>query len=286
MLRQWGDSILEPIAAALVAVGLAVCLRHALASPASLGLLALFGVTIAPAFISSYDRPSLLRAHGAPLPLALLAAVGFAALCATVPWRVTRRRAGLMTAGTIVVSGLLFFDVITPRLLRASSVGLLARAVEHGEPGSVAMLTAYQFRDGVAVDTHLSVDWLLNSHDYVRQIMRAVPRRPVSTVFVEALERGDPDAAHDTFFWTPALEYTAGIGDRLCALWPEATLHTIEDGPHLSRLHALRPSGDDWKPAVPGTQWQATRCAARADLAWYRPRLFSPSDLARSTPCC
>jgi hypothetical protein len=204
--------------------------------------------------------------------LALLAAVGFAALCGAVPWHFARRRAGLMTAVAIGASGLLFFDVVTPRLLRASSVGLLARAVAHGEPGSVAMLTAYRFRDGVAVDKHLSVDWLLNSHDYLPQILRAVPRQPVSTVFVEALERGDPDAARDTFFWTPALEYTAGIGERLCALWPGAALHTIEDEPGLSRVHALRPSGDDWKPAVPSDRWQVTPCAARRGLAWSRPR--------------
>jgi hypothetical protein len=267
MLRQWGDTVLEPIAAALVAVGLAVCLRHARASPASLGLLLLFGATIAPAFISSYDRPSLLRAHGAPLPLALLAAVGFAAVRTAGPWRGARRRAGLATAVAIGASGLLLFDVVTPRLLRASSVGLVARAIAHGEPGTIAMLTAYRFREGVSVEKHLSVDWLLNSHDYLPQILRAGPRRPVSTVFVEALERGDADAARDTLFWTPALEYTAGLADRLCALWPAAAVYTIEDGAGLSRVHALRPRGDDWQPAVRPDRWRMTPCAAREDLA-------------------
>jgi hypothetical protein len=134
----------------------------------------------------------------------------------------------------------------------------------------------------VPVPRHLSVDWLLNSHDYLPQIMRAAPRRPVTTVFVEALERGDAEAARDTFFWTPALEYTAGVGARLCALWPDAAVYTIEDGAGLSRVHALRPSGDDWQPAVAAGRWRVAPCAARPDHAWScpHPSRTLPSDAA------
>ena len=282
MLRQWGDAAYEPTAAALIAVGVAVCLRHLFTSAASFGLLALCGATILPAFISSYDRPSLLRAHGAPLPLALLAGVGFAAVLAGCPWRAAPRRVGVAIAVIIAAGGLLFFDVVTPKLLPASAFGLVARATAAGDPGRVAMLTAFQFREGVSVERHLSVDWLLNSHDYVPDILRAVPRRPVDIVFVEALERGDADAARDTFFWTPALEYTAGIGGRLCALWPEAALHTFTDEPGLSRLHGFRPRADDWTPAMDPRQWSVTSCASRPpDRHAARPASSPPGPSCR-----
>ena len=77
-LRLWGDVVYEPVGAALAAIGVAICLRHAWRQRVAALPLALLLATLTPGFISSTDQPSLLRIMGAPVAVALLAAVGSA----------------------------------------------------------------------------------------------------------------------------------------------------------------------------------------------------------------
>ena len=66
--------------AVLSAIGLAVCLRYARRDRLAVLLLAFTVAALVPGFISSTDTPSLLRVFGAPVPLAVLAAIGVMAI--------------------------------------------------------------------------------------------------------------------------------------------------------------------------------------------------------------
>ena len=77
-------------------------------------LLAFTVAALVPGFISSTDTPSLLRVFGAPVPLAVLAAIGFIAVSDQIA---SRRYSGgplLAAVGAICAGGMLIFDVVNP----------------------------------------------------------------------------------------------------------------------------------------------------------------------------
>ena len=262
-LRLWGDVLFEPWSAGLSAVGLAICARHAVRNRVALALLAFVTAALLPGFVSSYDRPSLLRILGAPTALALMSAVGFVGALTTLHPVAVRRWAMMITTLAIAVSGTVLFDVVNPRILAASSIGLLVRAVDASELDGVALLTAggRAFEPDVDVRRrHWELDWLRAHHPYVDEIVRCVPKRPIATIHFDRLERL---AAYDIFFWSPAVEQTAGMTARLCNDWPDAALYTITDAAGLSRLYAARHRGPGWQPSLPQKQWTTGRCPPR-----------------------
>ena len=260
-LLLWGDVSFEPLSAGLAAVGLLVCARHVTRWRLSQLLLAFLVATLVPGVLSGYDRPALLRVAGAPVPLALLAAVGFRSIQTTLPTATARRWGTGLLLLSIVVSGTLIFDVVNPRILPASSFGLLVRSVGAADLNRVALLTAHGKPREEGVDPrrrHWEFDWLRAHHPYIDEIVRCVPRRPIPLVPVDRI---DLLAGYDVVFWSPALEQTAGIRQDLCRTWPDAALYTIVDAAGLSRLYAARPRGPGWSPSLPQAQWTTARCA-------------------------
>ena len=251
-MRLWGDVLFDPFGAALAAVGLAVCLRHAFRDGTSALLVAFLAATLVTGFISSTDQPSLLRVMGAPVAVALMAAVGFAGI-RSLGGTALSRHAPAVAVLAIVIGGMLIFDVVNPRILRASSLGLLVRSLRPGDLDRAAYLN----------DGRERAFWR-----FVDEITTQVPRRPIPIAQLEVLISA-PDRAPraELLFWSPAVEQTASITTRVCERWPDAALYTIVDQAHLSRLYAARPTGPGWEPAVPAGQWSVTRCRHAERLA-------------------
>lgn len=266
-LRLWGDAMLEPLSAGLAALALAVCLRYARRDRVSLVVVLFLAAAIVPAFVSSYDRASLLRLLGAPVPLAVLAAAGFMLIASALPDGAARQWAAAGTAAVIAMSGTVLFDVVNPRILAASSLGILTRAVQENDLGRVALLTSYGRDPRPEVSAgkrYWDLDWLRKNHPYIADVVRAVPSQPILMTEVEHVTPGEFETnERNVVFWNPALEQSAGVRDQLCARWPDATLYTMTDASGLSRLHAAQLGGQPWAPALPADRWISQPCAAR-----------------------
>src|SRR5262249_56684479 len=108
-MRLCGDTLFEPVGAALAAVGLAVCLRR-VTRRGNAALLVVCGLALLPAALSTAsDRTSLTRSIATPVAVALLAAVGFESVRAAL---VDRHRAMVACAATvmsIVLAGIAIF---------------------------------------------------------------------------------------------------------------------------------------------------------------------------------
>jgi hypothetical protein len=262
-LRLWGDALFEPFSAALAAFGLAVCLRH-VRDRASLILMLFFAAALVPAFTSSYDRASILRLFAAPVPVAILAAAGSRALLRAIPRRTVRGAAIIGTVITIGISGTVLFDVVNVGILPASSLGLLARALFGPDLDNAGLLTSSgrDSRPGVPPGRrYWELDWLRHNHPYIDEIARCVPKRPIPLFDLDLLEQWNPAGPEKRLvFWSPALQQTTAVSQRLCRRWPEATLYTVRDSTGLSRLYGARLVGDEWMPGVPREQWTTTRC--------------------------
>ncbi len=261
-LFLWGDTSFEPLSAGLFAVGLITCARRR-GGWVTPFLLAFTAATLAPGCISSYDRLAPLRVAGAPVPLAVLAAVGFASIQRTLSSAAARRWATPIVVVSIAVSGIVLFDVVNPRILPASALGLLVRSVEPADLSRVALLTAHGRPQEENVDLrqrHWELDWLRVHHPYIDEIVRCVPKHPIAIVPVD---RSDILAGYDVLSWSPALEETANVSEHICTTWPNAELYTITDAAGLSRVYAARPRGPGWRPALPQARWTTVRCGDR-----------------------
>ena len=257
-MRLWGDALFDPVGASLVAVGLAMCVRSALRDATSALLLAFLGASLVTGFISSTDRPSLLRIMAAPVALALMAAVGWAGIQSIFHDGAAARYASIAAALAMGVSGTLIFDVVNPRILPASSLGLLVRALRANDLERAVLLN----------DPRERAFWR-----FVEEVTTQVPKRTIAVAQFEDLARPAAGSAGDVpapelFFWSPAVEKTAGIAARLCARWPAAALYTIVDQAHLSRLYAARLTGPGWEPALPASQWSVERCVPNVPPSW------------------
>jgi hypothetical protein len=265
-LRLWADTLFDPLSAGLVAVGIAVCLRHAVRDRMSLAMLLFLAAALVAGFASSYDRTSLFRLLGSPVPVALLAAAGFKSISACIPSAAGRRRATIAASIAIAIGGTVIFDVVNPRLLAASSLGLLVRSVDDESLDRVALLTAAgrDTRSDVPPGRrHWDLDWLRHHHPYVEEIVRVVPKRPIPIADIESLTPPGQRADRDIVFWSPALEQTVGVSQRLCDLWPDADVYTISDTAGLSRVYGARLAGPSWTPALSSRRWKVASCGVR-----------------------
>jgi hypothetical protein len=283
-MRLWGDVLFEPFATALAAAGLAICLRHAPRDRVSAAVLVFLALTIAPGFVSSTDTPSLIRMLVAPILMAVLTAGGVrgialaSGIALDEPREDSRRRVWQWLPAVAVVAialgGTLIFDVVNPRILPASSLGLLIRSVDESMLARVALLTSARMESGrpgvgATVDPRVRqyhADWLRKHHPYVEDIMRTVPRRPIPVVSAESFLDAGEALPYDVLFWTPAVDQTTAMTDRVCRRWPDAALYTIVDKAGLSRVYAARALGPGWIPAVPASQWTMQRCPHRQSV--------------------
>jgi hypothetical protein len=151
--------------------------------------------------------------------------------------------------------------------LAASSLGLLVRSVDEESLDRVALLTANgrDTRPDVPPGKrHWQLDWLRHHHPYIDDIVRSVPERPIPIVDIESVIPSVERPGRDVVFWSPALEQTVGVTEKLCRLWPDALHYTIVDAAGFSRLYGASLSGRSWKPALSPGQWTASTCGARA----------------------
>jgi hypothetical protein len=194
--------------------------------------------------------------------LAIFAAIGTRSILGAVRGGAARWRGAVAATLLIGASGVVVFDVVNPRILSASTFGLLMRSVDVAWIDRVAMLTSNELAlnpaDVTDRDRLWHADWLRRYHPYVDDLARCAPRRPVPIIPIEQAPRLDP---YDVVFWHPALDQTIRITEReICRRWPDATLFTIRDQAGLSRVQAAQIRGDGWQPAVPADQWETTRC--------------------------
>lgn len=259
--RLWGDVMFEPLSAGLFAVGIIACVRHSLRDRMALLMLVFLAAAMVTGFTSTYDRPSQLRLLGASIPLALLAAAGFSGVLAALPGATARRRATMVVALAIAASGTMIFDVVNPRILAASAIGLAVRSVDATDLNHAVLLTANGFHPRTDVDPlhrYWELDWLRKNHPYIDEIVRCVPEHPLPILPFD-VARGNPTI--QIFLWSPALEETAEISKQVCQAWPDTSLYTIVDAAGLSRVHAAQRKGPGWQPSVPESQWRAVSCA-------------------------
>jgi hypothetical protein len=251
-IRLWGDAIFEPLGAVLLAVGLVSALRMARHSGGARFLLVLYLVALAPAFVSPVDRVDIVHAIALPVPAALLAGVGFMVL--RDRWTISRAgHAALVAVATAAMAagGMLLFEVVNPRILSASSAGVMFRVLRPDDAPRVVVL---DYPPGYNVD----VRWLFTG------VMTAYGGAvPVGYLPYGGgpLPAGELAAEHKTIlFWSPGIEADLRIGDAVCGAWPDATLYDLTDESGLGRTHAAVVAGATWTPSAPPQRWRRRAC--------------------------
>lgn len=257
-LRALGDALFDPVGAGLAALGIALALRALRREPAARAVLLVLALGIAPAFASSYDRPSHTRLFVAQVPLAVLAALGFEALRRTLAPGVQPLRAAAAATAAVALGGALLFDVVNPRILAASSIGITARALRGATPPGDAALLVFPGPDDLS--------WL-----HEERILRSVADSPVKVVPFEGgaslFSRAAPGApAAEILFFSPGLEARLHVIESACTRWPRAALYELRDAAGLSRAFAVRPSGPGFIPALPAPRWRVVPCSERREL--------------------
>jgi hypothetical protein len=256
-MRGWGDSIFDPLGTALIAVGVALCLRSLLRSARSRWLLLMLGLTLLPGMTSSFDRPSITRMSTLLLPASLLAALGGRRL-AELALPALRARTIAVLATGVVIGGALLFDVVNPRILAASWLSLAIDAANDRPDGRTLVL------DHPAT---LDVSWL-----HTARIASEVPTPPIEALSIDRIADlttalDAVSAATHVVFWSPALERDLAIATALCERWPRAELFRIEDRPRHSHVFAARIGRGAWEPALSADRWVATSCEAARKAA-------------------
>ena len=253
-LRLLGDVLFDPLGAALAAIGIGVCLRAARRSWFARVLLGVLAAAVVPGCVASADRISILRLMITPVPMALLAGVG---------WESARRSFGPawrsnvatgLVAAVIAGGGMLVFNYVNPQILASSWVGLTVQALEGGAPVGTAVLLDHP-------DPHTFPYWYLN------EILQSLPQRSITVREYDGVsrllgQRGDEPAGGDIVFWSPALEEDRHVSHAICQEWPGAKLYTLVDPAGLSRAFAARPHGEKWRPGLPASQWRVEACGS------------------------
>ena len=245
-LRLWGDCLFDPLGTALAAVGIAAALRvRSVRSWAVLGLLALSGIGGA---LSSYDRASLLRVPALPLPMALLAALGFEIVRAELPVRPSPAAAGLLCAAAIAAGGWTLARFVNPSILPRSATGITIAAL--AEPGAAQRALVL-----------LPAGWDPQSSP---KFLDGLPREPIPWIVYDEpaqLVENDGPAA-ELLLWSPGLEERSAVSRVVCGRWPRTALFTLRDEAGLSRAFAAEPHGASWHPSLPAAQWSVAGCGA------------------------
>jgi len=248
-VRLFGDTIFDPLGAALAAIGLVTCLRAARQSPTARFLLAFFVVALSPAFVSPVEVVDITHALVLPVAVALLAAAGWRALVDRAPGV---RRWAPACAAVAAVGGTLLFDVVTPRIISASSAGIMFRVLDPADARR-AVLVGY--------DENF-IPW---AHDlYQPDIARWGGPVPVTFVAYAGGRFPRPELADegkDLFFWSYAMHGDYDLAAAVCRRWPDATLYEIWDRAQVGRAYAARVGGESWTPAAPPGTWHTWDCA-------------------------
>ena len=245
--RLWGDSLLDPTGAVLLAFAAAMAIASSRHSAVARLLLLMLVTAMSPAFVSTYDRPSLTRMATAAVPFALLAAVASERLRSALAKDWLQAAWPKLVVVAIAVGGVALFDVVNPRILLRSSLGLAIESM--GGRGDHAVFLERHNRSRFS--------WLR-----VATIATAFPK-PAMGVFrlprdgsVEALEASDVRLV----FWNAGLEQDENISAAICRLWPGAAIVELRSANGASRALAADRSGGDWRPRLPNRRYASTSC--------------------------
>jgi hypothetical protein len=251
-IRLWGDAIFDPITAAAIAIGLVACVRAVRRSPNARLLLGFFAAALCPAFVSPVDRVDVVHAVVLPVPAALLAALGVATLRSALRSAGRHARATLVAAVLVCGGGTLLFDVVNPKILGASSVGIAIRSVA---PPDAARVVVLDYPRASSVD----VRWL-----YTGAMTAYAGARPIG--FLELPRAFAPSElaaeGKDLLFWSPGLERDLAVSKLVCAQWPSAVVYELADDAGLGHVHGARLGEVDWTPRRPLATWRSARCPA------------------------
>lgn len=248
-MRAWADSLLDPIGGALVALGIALCVRRLACDRGARASLLLLGITLLPGLTSSFDRPSLTRSIALLIPAALLASVGATALGSFLAPR-RPRRVTLACVAAIAIGGTWVFDGVGPRVLEQSWLSIAIDAAgERPEGGAVMLDYPARYR----------LNWL-----FVAPIAAQVPERPLASLPFDdptTLERVRPPAGTTlALFWSPALEQEGGVARAVCRRYPDAEIYELADRIDHNRAWAARIGGEAWEPTLPAARVRTARC--------------------------
>jgi hypothetical protein len=251
-IRLWGDAIYDPLGAILIAVGLVACVRCALTSAVARVLLLVVLATLGPAFVSPVDVVDIVHAVALPVPVAVLAAVGFAAVLRLAPGRIAGRGATIAAAVAISLGGTILFDVVNPRILGTSAFGIMFRVLQPEAAGRVVVLA---YGEGFVRPTKTL---------FTGPITAFGGPRPVGYLPYDGGElpaAGLAAEGKDLLFWSHGYDQDFDMRAAICSQWPEATLYEIWDEARVSRVHAARVGPAAWEPAGAEGRWRSVACA-------------------------
>lgn len=259
-VRLWGDAIFDPVGGALIAVGIATCVRRARHSALAGILLLMLLASLSPAFVSPVDVVDITHAVALPVPAVLLAAIGFVVVVAAVPRATARATAWATAVGTLVVAlgGTWLFDVVTPRVVGASAYGVMFQALR---PELAERAVALTYGAGFVRPTKTL---------FAGPITAFGGPRPVGYLEYDGGELpADGLAAEgkDLVFWSHGFDQDVAVRTAVCAQWPGATLYEIWDVGHISRVYAARIGARPWEPELPADRWRAAPCPPSTDPA-------------------
>jgi hypothetical protein len=153
----------------------------------------------------------------------------------------------------VAVGGTVLFDVVTPRIISASSAGIMFEAVL---PAALDRVVLVDYDPRVIPNA---------ANLYQDTIARWGGARPVAHLAYEGgrFPRRDlPAEGRDLLVWSYALDRDYELGDAICRRWPTATIYEIWDPARLGRAYAARIGDVPWTPDVAAARWSSWDCAA------------------------
>jgi hypothetical protein len=208
-----------------------------------------------------------------PVPAALLAAAGFAAVQERLRWNGGwGRRAAVAAAAAIGLGGTVLFDVVNPRILSASSLGIMFRVLRPEAADRVVVVDYPKDAPGK--------NWF-----FAELIATYAGKRPVGYVEYGGGRFLVPELAaegKDLVFWSSGLEQDRKITRAVCTQSPGATLYEIWDEARLGRAYAARTGHLDWEPSAPTDRWRSWQCASRSAGRAQEPGTSGPASARRS----
>jgi hypothetical protein len=258
-VRLWGDAIFDPVGAVLMAIGLVACVRAALGSSAARVLLLFFVAALCPAFVSPVNVVDIAHAVVLPVPAAVLAAAGFAAVQRQLGWKCGRRSLTALTVAAICLGGTVLFDMVNLRILSGSSLEIMFRALQADAADRVVVLNyPKNFRSDYMLDLR---------RIYTESIAAFAQERPVGYLEYGGGQFPVSELAaegKDLLFWSPGLDQDIRVTDAVCTQWPGATVYEISDEARLGRVYAARVGSLGWEPRCPAGRWRSWNCASRS----------------------
>jgi hypothetical protein len=153
----------------------------------------------------------------------------------------------------VALGGSLLFDVVNPRILGASSFGIMFQVVPRA---ALDRVVALSYGGGFVRPTKTL---------YAGAAVTFTGPRPVG--YLE-WDGGPLPAAElaaegkDLLFWSHGFDRDVAVADAICRQWPQAVLYEIWDRARLSRVRAARIGPAPWQPHDADGRWRSWDCTA------------------------